>query len=350
MIFPLLMVGVLGVAEARECPTSSRLIRISATGDVLVHKPLYENAIGHQKRFRALWSDLLPVLQSADYTVANLEGPVAPGVAVGGKAVPDVGFVHDGRVYSGTNMIFNYHPHLLTDLKASGVDLVTIANNHTLDRGALGVDRTVENLEKSGMEFAGIRSRGSSESTARVVKIKGARFGFIACTEMTNGMKDNFNQVTKCGSGEVLKMISDLKSRTDGVIVFPHWGDEYQGRPNSRQRSWAQQWVKAGAMAIIGNHPHVLQTVEWIARPSGGQAVVVYSLGNFVAAQGAFEKRLSAIAHLDFGVTSQGLVVEQFSYTPTIRPRGSIAHLRADSDKTARLAAEKQLGPIRCVN
>nr|HRO67568.1 CapA family protein [Pseudobdellovibrionaceae bacterium] len=124
----------------------------------------------------------------------------------------------------------------------------------------------------------------------------------------------------------------------------------YKGRPNGRQRAWAQQWVKAGAAAIIGNHPHVLQTVEWMTKPSGDQAVVVYSLGNFVAAQGAFEKRLSAIAHLDFGVTSRGLVVEQFSYTPTIRPRGSIAHFRADSDKEARAAAERQLGPVRCAN
>ena len=349
-VFLLAIAGIFGFpsAQAQECRKASGQIRLSATGDILVHKALYQQAVKHPSRFQILWGDLIPTLRSADYTVGNLEGPVAPGVVAGGRSVEDVGFIYDDRVYSGTKMVFNYHPYLLEDLKASGFDLVTTANNHSLDRRSLGVDRTIENLQRVGLEFAGTRPGGSAESTARIVRLKGARFGFISCTEATNGIPDSRAQVTMCGSGEVSRLIRELRSRVDGVVVFPHWGDEYVGRPHERQRNWARQWIEDGAVAVIGNHPHVLQTVEWRRTDRGDHALIVYSLGNFVAAQGAFEKRLSAIAHIDFRKTRNGLVVEQFSYTPTLRPNGSVAHRRATGD--AAEAVVDQLGSPVCVN
>lgn len=352
MIFSLMVLGLTSsVALAQECPRSSRLIRVSAVGDILVHKALYENVIRHPQRFRALWQDQIAHFQAADFMVGNLEGPVAPGVIRGGKAVPDVGFIYDDRVYSGTNFVFNYHPHLLTDLRSSGFDFVSMANNHTMDRGPLGVDRTIEQLERAGLQYAGVRPQGSTQPTSQIAFVKGAKLGLVSCTESTNGIRDPRRQVTLCKSAEVIQMIRELKGRTDAVIVFPHWGDEYKLQPHSRQRQMARTWVEAGATLILGNHPHVLQTVEWMANDKGSSALVVYSLGNFVAAQGAFEKRMSAIAHVDFGFSAQGLVIEQFSYTPTQRPRGSIAHIRtSSSDSQALSFVRRQLGPARCAN
>jgi poly-gamma-glutamate synthesis protein (capsule biosynthesis protein) len=319
-------------------------------GDILVHRGLYEAAISSSERFRTIWRPLIPLLKEADFATANLEAPTAPGVAQGGRAVRDPGFVYDEQVYSGGNFVFNYHPIIIEDLKLSGVDLVTTANNHTLDRGALGVDRTVQELQNRGLDFVGTRARGSNEARSRVVRVKDRRLGVIACTEMTNGMRDSSNQVLMCNSREVVDEILRLKVQTDAVLVFPHWGDEYQPRPNQKQKQWARSWVEAGARAIIGSHPHVLQTTEWLASPDGRPALVIYSLGNFVALQGMMEKRVAAMAHIDLVPTASGLEIAQYSYTPFVRRSGSVVMtVLPDSAKGSENDhAKKQMGQIRC--
>jgi len=336
-------------AQAETCRKLSNGARLSATGDILVHKALYEGIIGSSQKFKTLWSKLIPVLRDADFTVGNLEGPVAPGVNSSGKSVRDVGWVYDGEVYSGTNFRFNYHPQLLKDLQASGFDMVTTANNHSLDRGWLGVDRTIDQLNTAGMPFVGTRKSDSSETRQNIVRVGSFRFGVISCTEMINGNPDPKNQVLTCGNKSIVDSIASLKQKTDGVIVFPHWGEEYELRPNSYEKSKAREWIAAGAMAIIGNHPHVLQTTEWIARPDGGQALVVYSLGNFVAAQRSLEKRASAIVHLDFAMGAGGAQVAQFSYTPIVRPEGSLWTVPVQDSSSEAKYIRSQLGQSRCL-
>lgn len=347
-IFGLLLLAPL-LAFSQACPRLPNAVRISATGDILIHQALYRNVIGPQS-FKVLWADLIPVLRDSDLTIGNLEGPTAPGFAVGGRPAADPGFVYDGIVYSGTKMIFNYHPQLISDLKASGFGLVTTANNHALDRGGVGIDRTIENLEQRGLPFVGTRPRGSTEDFEKTIRVGSLRIGVVACTEMTNGWNDSSRQLLRCGSREVVDSILRLRQQADGVFVFPHWGVEYQSQPNGTQRSWARQWVAAGATAVIGNHPHVVQTTEWLSGP-GRRALVVYSLGNFVAAQGALEKRTSAVVHLDLVAGSSGVEIAQFSYTPFLRPSGSFALSRIRSGGeffSAATHVTRQLGPSIC--
>ena len=334
--------------QGNECPRLSRGIRVSAVGDILVHEVLFRAALKEKSRFRALWSNLTPTLKDADLTVGNLEGPVAPGVAGGGKAVADVGLVYDGTVYSGSNFLFNYHPALLEDLVFSGFGLVTTANNHALDRGSLGVDRTIEQLTQAHLPFIGTRAHDSKSLRGEVLSVGSYRLGVIACTEMINGFSDRFDQVLKCGSPEIVGLIDNLKQRSDAVLVFPHWGNEYEPRPDAAQKSWARKWIEAGAAAVIGNHPHVLQTVEWITRSNGSRGLVIYSLGNFVAAQGAMEKKVSAVVHLDFLPSSTGLELAQFSYLPLHRPAGSLAITLLNRDSVELRHAREQLGPAVC--
>lgn len=310
------------LAMATECPRPVGTLRISAVGDILPHKVLYQMAVRHPQAFKFLWQDTIPVLKSADWTIGNLEGPVAPGVRAGGRDTRDVGFVYDGEVYSGTNFVFNFHPRILSDLKNSGFDFLSTANNHSLDRGALGVDRTVEQMDRAGMPFAGTRKRGDTASFERVVTVKGVRIGVISCTEHTNGWKDPASQVQKCQSASMITGIRALREKVDLVLILPHWGAEYQPRPHSNQVSWARRWVAAGADLIIGNHPHVLQTTEWI-KANGRDTLVIYSLGNFIAAQKGIEKSSTAIAHVDIRPSPGGARVVGFSYTPVYRPAGS---------------------------
>lgn len=336
------------VGVAQECSKPWGAARVSATGDILVHKALFEAAISHSSRFQALWSDLIPTLKKADLTVGNLEGPVAPGVVAGGRLVSDVGFVYDDYVYSGTNFVFNYHPQLLTDLSRSGFDFLTTANNHSMDRHWRGADKTIDELERARLAFVGSRRSGSNEARGRIVRVGGFQVGMISCTESLNGMPDPYDQVLSCRNSEVRSLIKSMRSSTDAVFVFPHWGTEYKTRPNERQITLARQWIKDGALVVIGNHPHVLQTTEWVQRSDGRQALIIYSLGNFVAAQAAMEKRVSAVAHVDLARSGNGAEVSQFSYTPFMRPPQQLGLKRISSNSEEGRYVTRQLGSPRC--
>ena len=106
--------------------------------------------------------------------------------------------------------------------------------------------------------------------------------------------------------------------------------------------------MDAGAIAVVGNHPHVLQTTEWFRKSDGRQGLVIYSLGNFVACQKDFENRVTAVAHLDFVKTSRGLSIEQFSYTPVVRPNGSMSLALVSSESAEAAHVRNQLGPAVC--
>ncbi len=333
-------------AEA-SCPRGPRAVRISFVGDILVHKVLFQSATTSSERFKILWKDLIPTMRSADYMVGNLEGPVAPKLKVGGiEAAQDPGFKHDGTVYSGTNFLFNYHPYIIDDLLASGFDLVTTANNHTMDRGSAGVLKTIAQLQSKGLAFVGTTTKDQAVPFLRSTVVKGLRVGFIACTEALNGFSDPHKLSLSCRSSQVTELVKASRAANQATIVLPHWGAEYQGMPNAQQRRWAHAWIDAGATAVVGSHPHVLQTVEWRgkARDTG---LIVYSLGNFVAAQKDIARRASAIAHLDF--TPDGRLAG-FSHTPIARPQGMLS-TRLTSPKTLKAEYEhtfRQLGDFVC--
>lgn len=249
-------------------------------GDVLLHQPQHQQALRHPQGHQSLWSSLLFDIQQADIAYANLEGPIAPGLLSTGKEVADPGCVFDKRVYS-SYPLFNYHDFLADDLKDSGFDVVSTANNHALDRSGQGVDKTIEQLERVGLGFSGTRPQGQNRSWATRVIAQGWTVSFIACTEHTNGMPDPHRQVLKCNE-EALKVIEQEKedATVDVVVVTPHWGEEYQPHPHSGQKNLARKMIQSGADVIVGSHPHVVQTVEWIEN-----VPVVYSLGNFVSNQ-----------------------------------------------------------------
>lgn len=323
LILALSLILVTTHARAQSCPRPSQGLRINAVGDILVHKSLFEKAISQNDRFLGLWREIVPDLRDADITYGNLEGAVAPGTAGRGQSVRDPGFVYDTTVYSGTNFLFNYHPYLLDDLKESGFDVLSTANNHSLDRGPLGADRTIEELTRRNLLWTGTRHRQNAEATWHTVTTaRGYNVAWIACTEMTNGMPDPHGQVLLCSSSVVTQLIERLSQsrNVSAVIVTPHWGPEYQTSATSGQKRKAREWAQAGATAIIGNHPHVLQPLEWLENGRGGQTLVAYSLGNFVAGQAALERRTSVILHVDLIPVGAGtLRVGQASYTPFYR-------------------------------
>ena len=291
---------------ASACEQGQR-ITVAAVGDLLFHAALQRQALTPRGRYADFWRPVRHILMAADLTYGNLEGAIAAGVGGGGREVRDPGRRLDGRVYTGAvnGMIFNYHPSLVTDLKDSGFDVVSTANNHAGDRGVVGVDRTIDALEAGGLAFAGTRRRGEelSRPWSTVVEAKGVRVAFIACTYGSNGGADSGGRMLNCYRdhdqvmGEIAWSAEDPD--VDAVILTPHWGVENSSSPLPSDRVYSREAIEAGATAVIGAHPHVLQPWEKVTARNGREGLVIYSLGNFVSNQPWTPNRSGAIALLE---------------------------------------------------
>lgn len=306
-----------------ECSANNNEATISFVGDILIHKALYQNVVNQTKHFSQLWQKTDPLIQKANFSVGNLEGPAAMGIDSNGRDHGDVGFVYDDRVYSGTNFMFNYHPRILSDLQASGYDLLTTANNHSLDRYSIGIDKTLAAAKSIGFPTVGTRSAGNIQTPFyKIQTINSIRTAFVGCTEMTNGMPDSDNQVLHCYKSSTLSLIKNIAERSDvdAVIVLPHWGTEYTHTPGTDQKTYARKFIEAGAIAVIGSHPHVLQPWEKYISRNGSEALIIYSLGNFVAGQAGLARKTGTVAYLGLSkVNNQKAKIMGVAYTPTYR-------------------------------
>jgi poly-gamma-glutamate synthesis protein (capsule biosynthesis protein) len=289
----------------KGCVKPDKTITLAAIGDVLLHDTLQQWAAAQPTGFLAAMGSLQDLLSGADVAVANLEGPAAAGVAPGGRKVQEPAKRYDAMVYKGYPM-FNYHPSLVTDLQQLGVDVLQTANNHALDRGELGANLTLEAIDAAGLSRTGTRHSQKPEqpwfATRRVHKDgKDYNIAYLACSYSTNGVVDKARQVLMCYENKdtLLGQVKQLSAREDvhAVIVLPHWGQEYQPLPDQPQQQLARDLAEAGATAIIGTHPHVVQPMEKIRTRDGRETAVVYSLGNFVSHQVGLP-RLSSLIYL----------------------------------------------------
>lgn len=314
LLSALLVSGTASANSARDLQYSASCsgattANISFIGDVLVHRAIYESVANGTKQFSQIWYRTDSMIQKADFSVANLEGPAALGIDSKGKDRGDVGFVYDGNVYSGTNFVFNFHPRILNNLKSSGYDLISFANNHSMDRYSIGVDKTIAAARDVGLLTAGARIAQEREASfATVTNIKGINVAFVACTESLNGRSDAKNQILNCYNNQTEALIASLSknSSVDFVVVMPHWGEEYKPSPNSRQVSFAKKYIEAGAGAVIGSHPHVLQPWEKYVAKDGREALIIYSMGNFVAWQSGINRKTGPVAYLGLAKRGNG--------------------------------------------
>src|SRR4029079_9385040 len=151
---------------------------------------------------------------------------------------------------------FNYHPSLIGALKDSGIDVVSTANNHALDRRWAGADRTIKNLKEAGLPFSGTRpSTDANAPWYTITESKGVKVAWVACSFSTNGIPDTKKQVLHCyeDKATLLSTIRGLKGRPeiDAVIVTPHWGVEYNHAPEQQEKNLAHEMLDAGALAIL---------------------------------------------------------------------------------------------------
>ncbi len=293
-------------------------IVIAAMGDLLLHRPLQQKA--SSKGFESLWGEAIPYIQNADIAYANLEGPIAIGINHLGEKVND-SYQWDFNVYSDFPL-FNYHPQLAKDLKKTGFSIVSTANNHAFDRHSIGVDKTLDLLDSVGIAYVGSRKSYSEASFVKIVDTQGVKIAWIACTEHTNGQADTNHQMLYCYKPSdkqwILKTIQELKPKVDAIIVSPHWGVEYQEQANQTQQAFAKEVLNAGATAVIGSHPHVLQPVEKFTTTDGRATLISYSLGNFISFQGSVRTRSTIILLLGLTKSADKTIINGVRFVPMV--------------------------------
>lgn len=314
---------------------------VALVGDVMMHSPLQRQVYASSSRWFSVFGDVVSLVSRADVTYAAFEGPSARGVNEDGYSVADPGYVLDGDVYAGYPR-FNANPVLIRNLVSAGFDVVSTANNHSLDRRVLGINRTLAHMDYYGLRHTGtVRSTSTSRIFHAITDRDGFRIAWIGCTYGTNVEGDPYDQVLECWDDkyEILRLIESLDDRDDidAVFVTPHWGRESTHWPTDAGRRLARQFIEAGALAVIGNHPHVTQPWEIIETWDGREGFVIYSLGNFVSAhyRPTLDMRSSLILYIGLTRDWDGRVtINGIRYIPTFMltsPRKLIAADRGTS-------------------
>jgi len=166
----------------------------------------------------------------------------------------------------------------------------------------------------SGMPFVeNVHATDANAPWYTITEARGVKVAWVACTFSTNGIPDTKSQVLNCyeDKATLLSTIRGLKGRpneVDAVVVTPHWGVEYNHTPEQREKGLAHEMLDAGALVVLGGHPHVVQPWEKYKTQDGREAFVIYSLGNFVSGQSGTAKRSSLILYVGLTKGTDGKV------------------------------------------
>ena len=230
---------------------NNSVITLVSTGDVIPARTV-NFKMREKNDFKYPFAKTSEFLKSADLTLINLEAPL----------IKDCPVTTEGMVFCGD-------PKFIEGLLSAGVDVINIANNHSLNYGEKGLCETISLLQINNIGFSGAPDSLQCDfpvSNFYSKIIKGTVIGFLGFNILDNPPQD-----------EIVKAITIAKNRSDFLIVSYHWGAEYVTYPAIETKNLAHKTIDAGANLIVGNHPHWIQPVEVYK-----EKLIIYSHGNFI--------------------------------------------------------------------
>jgi poly-gamma-glutamate capsule biosynthesis protein CapA/YwtB (metallophosphatase superfamily) len=262
-------------------------VSFAVAGDVIPHEPVRAaaKAAGDaEPGWAALFADVADVFESADFGFVNLETPVAPAHSHGTKP-----------------FLFDAPEELPQALKASGIKIISFANNHVMDQGWAGFTESREHLKETGLLFAGTSDNTATAWQPVITEANGIKVGWLGMTRWLNGNRNpdkddqphvNFypypgeaNGAPGADEATVLAAVKAARAQCDLLVISVHWGIEYATAPRPEDVDIAHKMLEAGATVIVGAHPHVLQPIETYKTQDGRDTLIFYSLGNFLSNQ-----------------------------------------------------------------
>ncbi len=241
-------------------------------GDIMSHGPQIKAAYHEPTdsyEYDASFQFVRPIIEKADIAIVNLE------------------VTHAGKPYSGYPQ-FSAPDELSASLKTAGFDVLITANNHSCDGGSKGVVRTLDVLDKIGIQHTGtFRNKAERDANYPLMLNKnGMRIALLNYTYGTNGLTVAAPLIINYIDSTVIRR--DVKRAkelgAEYIICTLHWGSEYESLPGSYQKKWEKYCYSLGIDMIVGSHPHVIQPVE-VKTIKGKQRLTAWSLGNYVSNQ-----------------------------------------------------------------
>ncbi len=287
-------------------------VSISAVGDLMVHTWQMNDAYVKETGEYDFSNDFEMVkkyLERSDYRVGNLE------TVFGGKEIG----------YSDYPM-FNTPDSFGEAIKEAGFDLLTTANNHSLDKKEAGLLRTLDVLDRLDIEHVGTYRSEEERNAYKIVEVNGLKLAFLSYTYGTNGIpvpKGKDYLINILNEELILKDLNEVKKlEPDMIIVMPHIGNEYELYPKEIFKRWIGLMVDNGADIVLASHPHVLQPMEIkeVEEEDGSrrQAFIIYSLGNFISSQRTEPRDQGIILNLEISkLNGNKAIIEKVSFIPT---------------------------------
>ncbi len=299
-------------------------ITMSVIGDIMCHDSQYKDAYVEDTDsydFTYVFSDIQKYIQVADIAVGNLETTFA------GKE----------RGYSNYPT-FNTPEQLAYNLKTLGLDVLSTANNHSLDKGYSGLESTLNFLDDAGIAHTGTYASEEDQNKILIQNVKGISIAFLSFTYGTNGIPVPSGRdycVNLIDEDLITRQIELAKEQNPDIIcVFMHWGVEYQTKQNKTQDELADFLFQNGVDVILGGHPHVLQPMEkrqvTLADGTTKDGFIIYSLGNFISGQRDLDTKSSAILNLNITKNGQTgkISIDEATYIPVYMYRASTGSLQ----------------------
>ena len=296
---------------------SHKKINLNAVGDVMAHKPQLQaqyDASSKSYNFDNNFQYVDSFIEKSDLSIANLETTLA------GSSIPYTSYP-----------AFNSPDTLVDALKNAGVDVLSTINNHSFDKGDLGVKRTLQVTKEKGLETVGTVQNVDDKNY--IIKdiddinlgITSFSYGevkngtkYVNGIQISNESKDKMNVFDMHNVDNAFNTIrEDLDNikDTDMQIVILHWGSEYQRVPSEFQTNLAKKLSDCEVDIIIGSHPHVVQPVEMIKSSDGNNdTLVIYSLGNFISNQ---RKELLGSSYTEDGLMVSIEITKDFNENKT---------------------------------
>jgi poly-gamma-glutamate synthesis protein (capsule biosynthesis protein) len=212
-------------------------------------------------------ASLRPYLEPADIAMVNLE------TAVTERGTP-----------APKEYRFRAPASAFTALAGAGIDVVTMANNHSVDYGGVGLADTLAARRRSPVRVVGIGENSADAYAPAVFDVRGHRVAVLGASQLRDWTLQQWGATTSrpgiAGARPIDRLLGSVRTARRGaevVVVYLHWGTEKQACPEAAQRDAARALVAAGADVVVGSHTHVVQGAGWL-----GRGYVAYGLGNFV--------------------------------------------------------------------
>ena len=248
-------------------------------GDALIHSAVYADAkMGNGYDFKPMLKHIKPIIKKYDLAYYNQE-TILGGTEIGLSTYP----------------CFNSPYEVGDAFLDAGFNIVSLANNHTLDRGKQAIINSRKYWNSKDVLVSGSATSQKERDNIPIKEVNNIKYTMLAYTTTTNGIRNpNDYYVNIYNKEQVKKDIKKVRDKVDVLLVSMHWGVEYNYGITEEQREIAKYLSSLGVDIVIGSHPHVIEPIDYI-----DNTLVIYSLGNFISAQRGAEKLTGLMVSVD---------------------------------------------------